>query len=54
LRDIPGPIRDEERPAAVDDANINEGALDQATIDQVENEFNGSDGASAPTEGDGE
>jgi small subunit ribosomal protein S18 len=46
LRDIPGPIRDEERPAVADEADINEGALDQATVDQIESEFNG-DGASS-------
>ncbi len=46
LRDIPGPIRDDERPAVNDESNVNEGALDQATVDQIESEFNG-DGASA-------
>jgi small subunit ribosomal protein S18 len=47
LRDIPGPIRDDDREAP-GEADINEGALDQATIDQAENEFNGAsdDGAS--------
>jgi small subunit ribosomal protein S18 len=47
LRDIPGPIRDDDRPAPIDESDINEGALDQATIDQVESEFN-----DAPTNDD--
>jgi hypothetical protein len=56
LRDIPGPIRDDDRPAPSDDSNINEGALDQATIDQVESEFTDTptDGAGAAAESDSE
>jgi small subunit ribosomal protein S18 len=54
LRDIPGPIRDDERPTVSDEANVNDAALDEVAAEFTASSTNGAGNEGTPSEGDDE